>query len=46
VAEAVVHQLEAVEVEREHREAAALARVPGDLVADALHEGAAVCHTR
>jgi hypothetical protein len=42
VAEAIVDRLEAVEVEREHREELAVARVARDLVAEPLVERAAV----
>ena len=42
VPEAVVHELEAVEVEHEHREAVLLARVAGDLVVDPPRQPAAV----
>ena len=46
VAEAVVDRLEAVEVEREHREGLAVPRVARDLVAEALVERAPVGERR
>src|SRR4051794_13688799 len=45
VAEAVVDALEAIQIDRDHREAAALTRVTSDLVGDPLVEPAAVAET-